>query len=170
MWGATICNLDITVTSPISEVDNQANTEEDVEVVETQEGNELEEEDTLSDMSLECPVYLKEYIQMGQLNNMEEVRKLERFLVHVENENLEIDGFYGKEDFQAVVRFQEKYREEVLDPWKIIKEGQEYDYLPSVFSGFLRKLSRGTGYVYISTTKQINYLYCQHFYAGEIDF
>ena len=84
--------------------------------------------------------YLLEYIKLGESNNPVEVEKLERFLNEFENENLEINGIYEQVDFDAVSRFQEKYLEDVLNPWS-------HD--------------SSTGYVYITTKKKINEIYCQ---------
>ena len=88
----------------------------------------------------EC-YYLKEYIKYGADNNPEEVRKLQRFLRDYEGfSDIEVTGFYDKKSFDAVSRFQEKYRDDVLDPWAL--EGP-------------------TGFVYITTKKKINEIYCQ---------
>lgn len=84
--------------------------------------------------------YLLEYIKLGANNNPEEVRKLEVFLNQFEGENLIVNGIYEKADFDAVSRFQEKYMADILSPWKH---------------------NEATGYVYITTKKQINELYCQ---------
>ena len=73
----------------------------------------------------------------------EEVRNLQRCLLFLTEEDSEIfpdgnvTGFYGQDTREAVIRFQEKYREEVLDP-----------------SGF----SRGTGMVGKSTRSKLNEL------------
>ncbi|MCK5487680.1 MAG: hypothetical protein KAI86_15790, partial [Desulfobacterales bacterium] len=88
---------------------------------------------------VECN-YLLEYIKLGADNNPIEVEKLERFLNEFENENLAVNGVYEQVDFDAVSRFQEKYLNEVLSPWN-------HD--------------SSTGYVYITTKKRINEIYCQ---------
>jgi hypothetical protein len=79
---------------------------------------------------------------------------------------LEVNGVYEEVDFDAVVRFQEGYREDVLDTWKVIQEGDQYVYVPNHRNGFFRKLAKGTGYVYISTQKKINELYCENIYQA----
>ncbi|MCK5096060.1 MAG: PKD domain-containing protein [Candidatus Pacebacteria bacterium] len=84
-------------------------------------------------------VYLLEYIQLGAANNPVEVEKLERFLNEYEGESLAVNGLYEQADFEAVERFQIKYRESILDPWN-------HD--------------AATGYVYITTKKKINEIYC----------
>lgn len=84
--------------------------------------------------------YLLEYIKLGADNNPVEVEKLERFLNEFEGESLEVNGIYEKVDFDAVSRFQEKYLKDVLSPWSH---------------------NSSTGYVYITTKKKINELYCE---------
>ena len=88
---------------------------------------------------VECN-YLLEYIKLGADNNPVEVEKLERFLNEFEGENLAVNGIYEQIDFDAVSRFQEKYLADVLSPWSH---------------------NKATGYVYITTKKKINELYCQ---------
>ena len=94
---------------------------------------------------IEAPIptecnYLLEYIKLGALNDPVEVKKLEWFLNEFEGESLAINGIYEQVDFDAVSRFQEKYLEDVLTPWGHIE---------------------ATGYVYITTKKKINELYCK---------
>ncbi|MCK5027084.1 MAG: DUF5011 domain-containing protein, partial [Candidatus Pacebacteria bacterium] len=84
--------------------------------------------------------YLLEYIQLGAANNPVEVEKLEVFLNDFEGENLEVNGIYEQADFDAVLRFQTKYFSDILGPW-----GHDAP----------------TGYVYITTKKKINELYCE---------
>lgn len=88
---------------------------------------------------VECN-YLLEYIKLGADNNPVEVKKLEIFLNEFNGENLAVNGIYEQADFDAVSRFQEKYLEKVLNPWN--HKGP-------------------TGYVYITTKKRINELYCK---------
>ena len=84
--------------------------------------------------------YLLEYIKLGNSNNPVEVRKLENFLNEFEGEKLVVNGIYERVDFEAVERFQEKYSGDVLSPWNHIAP---------------------TGYVYITTKKKINEVYCE---------
>ncbi|MCK4918998.1 MAG: DUF5011 domain-containing protein [Candidatus Pacebacteria bacterium] len=84
--------------------------------------------------------YLLEYIKLGTDNNPVEVKKLETFLNVFEGENLAVNGIYEQVDFDAVSRFQEKYLDLVLSPWSH---------------------NSSTGYVYITTKKRINEIYCQ---------
>ena len=84
--------------------------------------------------------YLLEYIRIGANNNPIEVMKLETFLNVFEGENLVVNGIYEQVDFDAVSRFQKKYFDKVLSPWSH---------------------NSSTGYVYITTKKRINELYCE---------
>jgi hypothetical protein len=85
--------------------------------------------------------YLKEYLRLGANNNPSEVTKLQLFLKNYDNaENLEVTGFFDLSTDRAVRSFQDKYKKDVLDTWN----------LPS-----------NTGYVYYTTKKKINEIYCQ---------
>ena len=78
--------------------------------------------------------------------NKEEVKLLQSFL----NENLslnpalKVDGIFGKTTKTAVIAFQEKYKDEVLIPWK----------------SFGLKDEKGTGIVYKTTLRWINMVKC----------
>jgi uncharacterized membrane protein YtjA (UPF0391 family) len=86
-------------------------------------------------------VYLKEYLRYGQPNNPVEVMKLQSFLKSFEGfSNLAVSGFFDLETDAAVRAFQDKYAAEVLAPWN---------------------LPGNTGYVYYTTQKKINEIYCQ---------
>ena len=84
--------------------------------------------------------YLLEYIKLGVNNDTNEVKKLEQFLNTFEGEHLTVDGFYSQADFNAVKRFQQKYNYNILNLWG---------------------LTSPTGYVYYTTRKTINEMYCQ---------
>jgi hypothetical protein len=87
-----------------------------------------------------CEPYLKEFIKLGDDNNPQEVNKLIDFLNEMQGENLVRDGSYDQDDFEAVKRFQDKYKTEVLDIWG---------------------LNQATGYVYKTTRLKINSFYCK---------
>jgi hypothetical protein len=87
----------------------------------------------------ECSPYLTTYIRSGALNDPEEVRKLQTFLNDYERHHLTVTGQYDRATESAVRAFQEKHRADVLDPWEI---------------------ETPTGYVYYTTQKHINELYC----------
>jgi hypothetical protein len=87
----------------------------------------------------EC-YYLREFIKFGTNNNPEEVKKLQAFLNSFEGSNLAVSGFYDVPTLNAVNAFQAKYRVDILDPW-----GHDAP----------------TGYVYLTTRKQVNEIYCR---------
>lgn len=78
-------------------------------------------------------------IGIGIANNSQEVRNLEDFLAS-QWETVTRDGIYGKDEFEAMKRFQLKYRADILDPWDIAEP---------------------TGYVYKTTIKKIHELACK---------
>lgn len=87
-------------------------------------------------------VYLFDYLKMGWPNDPIEVRKLQTFLKDIEGySSVSVTGFFDQATFDAVEAFQEKYSTDVLIPW---------GYLPT----------SPTGFVYITTKKKINEIYC----------
>jgi peptidoglycan hydrolase-like protein with peptidoglycan-binding domain len=86
-----------------------------------------------------CTPLLTQYIEFGRINEEESVRKLELFLNTHQGESLVVNGVYESIDVEAVKRFQWKYREDILDPWR---------------------LRQPTGYVYITTLAKINSYQC----------
>lgn len=103
-------------------------------------GIELSRVPDVSSVGGSCE-YLKEYLRLGYNNNPTEVTKLQLFLKNYENfTNLAVTGFFDITTDQAVRAFQDKYKTDVLDTWN----------LPS-----------NTGYVYYTTEKKINEIYCQ---------
>jgi len=87
-----------------------------------------------------CSPYLLKYIKYGAKNDPAEVEKLQKFLRDYEGEkNLRISKVYDKTTYEAVIRFQEKYKKDILFPWK---------------------LTKGTGFVYKKTIAKVNQLYC----------
>lgn len=98
-----------------------------------------------------CSEYLLEPIKFGADNNIKEVIKLQTFLNDFEGFNLDITGIYNIETFAAVEIFQERYSRDILKPWGIEEES--------------------TGYVYITTIKKINEIYCNRdiaFYINDV--
>ena len=88
-----------------------------------------------------CSPYLIKYLKYGAENDSGEVKKLQIFLRDFEGETaLKISGIFDEPTFQAVIRFQEKYVEDILSPWG---------------------LTAGTGYVYKTTIGKINELWCE---------
>ena len=85
--------------------------------------------------------YLLEYLRISKENNPVEVRKLQVFLRDYEGfTDLAVTGIFDQETFDAVSAFQTKYKSDILTPWGSV--------LP-------------TAYVYITTKKKINEIYCQ---------
>jgi len=65
--------------------------------------------------------FLTKPVRLGGNNNPEDVKLLERFLNKYENTNLLVDGIYSKEDFRAVIKWQEKHADDILKPWELKK-------------------------------------------------
>lgn len=75
--------------------------------------------------------YLQNPIKLGARNNPEDVKLLEQFLNRYENANLPIDGIYSREDYYAVIKWQEKHADDVLKPWGL-KKGTGYVFKTSL--------------------------------------
>lgn len=88
---------------------------------------------------IECDAYLQTFIRRGFNNSSNDVNRLEQYLNTYEDEELLVNGVFEASDEEAVRRFQEKYREQVLTPWG---------------------LTEPTGYVFRTTRDHINRLYC----------
>lgn len=88
----------------------------------------------------ECVEYLRSYIKFGGTNDTAEVLKLQVFLNDFESADLALTGTYDAATHAAVHAFQQKHQSKVLGPWGV---------------------SRSTGYVYYTTRKTINEIYCQ---------
>ena|GEM_PF-6518035 len=87
-----------------------------------------------------CRAHITQYMRKGAANDTAEVSKLQSFLVEQEGfANVQVNGVFDDTTDAAVRAFQEKHSGIVLGPWGIQK---------------------GTGYVYLTTTKRINDLYC----------
>ena len=93
-------------------------------------------EDGLSELVVYGP-YLNDFIRFGNgANDPEAILKLKTFLNEYEGESLDLEDLtYNQETFDAVLRFQEKYAEDILAPWN---------------------LTNGTGYVGETTVEKIN--------------
>jgi len=86
-----------------------------------------------------CDPIIVDSLKLGWKNPEEQMKTLERFLNEEENEDLAVDGFFGRSDFAAVSRFQTKYNEDILEPY-----GR----------------TSPTGFVHTETKDKINELYC----------
>jgi hypothetical protein len=87
-----------------------------------------------------CPMFLTGYIKYGADNDAEEVAKLQVFLNAYEANSLKVTGEYDQATLAAVNAFQRKYSADVLEPWG---------------------LQGATGYVYYTTQKQVNTIFCK---------
>ena len=102
-------------------------------------GNEKTVPQHSANESLSCN-YISDYLRIGDDNNIDEVKKLQIFLRDFEGfTNLAVSGVFDQVTFDAVSSFQTKYADEVLAPWGI---------------------DSSTGYVYYTTQKKINEIYC----------
>lgn len=66
----------------------------------------------------QCP-YFNKYLRLGRKNDTTEVLKWQNFLNTHLKEKLTLTGVYDTETYNAVKRFQETYRPDVLTPWKL---------------------------------------------------
>lgn len=85
-----------------------------------------------------CPL-ITTYMKYGANNNVTEVTKLQNFLKNVEKLDVDVNGKFDRKTENAVIAFQNKYSTTTMGPW-----GH----------------TQGTGYVYITTQKQINKIAC----------
>lgn len=93
-----------------------------------------------------CVPYLYEYIKYGANNNPFEVKKLQAFLNGYLGLNLDVSGIYDQETYEAVKRFQDMLKYDILSPW--------------VDNGCLPSENIATGYVYRTTKWAINNMFC----------
>ncbi len=80
--------------------------------------------DLIADISEKvCTVapYVKNPIRLYRNNNPADIKLLEQFLNKYENANLSVDGYYSREDFRAVIKWQEKHAKDILTPWGLTK-------------------------------------------------
>ena len=88
-----------------------------------------------------CDQYLTAFIKAGQANDPTQVTRLQTVLKNYEGANIKINGIYDAATIAATEAFQRKYGSDILAPWGI---------------------SNSTGYVYLTTRREINQIYC-HF-------
>ena len=91
-----------------------------------------------------CAPYLTTYIKTGRNNDPAEVLKLQHFLQKYDAPDLALTSVYDAQTRAAVMQFQTTYLEDVMGPWNT--------KIPS-------------GYVFKTTLKKINELYCGHISA-----
>ena len=90
-------------------------TTQEQEVVDDENGIVLDE----NGQPISCEPAITDSLRLGWKNPEEQVRLLETFLNETEGETLEVDGFYGQDNADAVSRFQVKYAEDILAPYGI---------------------------------------------------
>lgn len=83
-------------------------------------------------------VALTSAIDLGLKNDPIDVKKLQLFLNTYEGANLKVDGFYGKDDYAAVKKWQEKYRANILDPMRLKNP------TGTVYTSSMRQIERQT--------------------------
>ncbi len=88
-----------------------------------------------------CERYLTAFIREGRNNDINQVRRLQRFLRDYEKAKVVETGIYDASTLAAVHVFQTKHSAEILSPWGILKS---------------------TGYVYLTTRKTINQTFCKN--------
>lgn len=91
--------------------------------------------------SASCPRYLSTYMKHGEPNDPAEVERLQMFLNQFGEIGIAVTGEFDIPTELAVRSFQKKYEGEILEPW-----GLESD----------------SGYVYYTTQKKINEMYCEN--------
>lgn len=89
-----------------------------------------------------CLPIITRYLKRGSSNDKANMTRLQDFLRDDEKLlNAVSNGVFGPSTYAAVVKFQQKYGYDVLKPWS---------------------LTKGSGWVYMTTTKKINDLYCSY--------
>lgn len=88
-----------------------------------------------------CTQYLTAFIRAGQKNDASQVERLQTFLNTYEGATLTVNGTYDAATLAATEKFQKTYGGDILAPWGIASP---------------------TGYVYLTTRKEVNTIYC-HF-------
>jgi len=99
---------------------------------------------TMNEPITVCNPLLTTYIRYGEENDSAEVSKLQAFLSLNEHfDNIALTGTYDEPTYRAVHAFQRRYAADILDPWGV---------------------AQTTGYVYYTTQKRINELWCNRMF------
>ncbi len=85
------------------------------------ESHEILSLNAAPEVACSAHTFLTKAIKLGAKNNPEDVKLLEQFLNTYEQANLPVDGIYSREDYNAVIKWQEKYTDDVLKPWGLKK-------------------------------------------------
>lgn len=88
-----------------------------------------------------CDRYLTAFIRFNFKNDTEQVKRLQMVLRDVEGAPVNVNGAYDAATLAAVHAFQMKYASDILAPWGA---------------------RAPTGFVYLTTRKKINELYCRN--------
>ncbi len=88
----------------------------------------------------DCSQFLTDFLKFGANNNTEQVNRLQMFFKEFEGMDVAQTGIFDAATLSAVHAFQAKYMGDVMGPWGA---------------------SRTTGYVYLTTRKKVNELYCK---------
>lgn len=88
-----------------------------------------------------CDRYLTAFIRSGFKNDESQVRRLQAALRDFEGAQVAVNGVYDAATLATVHAFQTKYASEILAPWGA---------------------RASTGYVYLTTRKKINEIYCRN--------
>ncbi len=86
-----------------------------------------------------CGIYLDKYLKMGLKNDVEAVKKVQKFLNDFFKAGLVVDGVFGPLTDKHVRAFQLSHKTKILDPWG---------------------LKGPTGIVYLTTQTEINNIIC----------
>ena len=97
--------------------------------------------DTTTPQNVSCDMYVTSFLKFGANNDPAQVMRLQHVLKTFEDASIDEDGVFGTSTLDAVMTFQTKYSSEILAPWNIAKS---------------------TGYVYLTTRKKLNEVYCDH--------
>ena len=69
-----------------------------------------------------CKRAVKSDISFGSdKNKVEDIKILQEYLNSFEGESLSVNGVYNKETYEAVKKYQNKYSDSILKPWRIAK-------------------------------------------------
>ncbi len=99
---------------------------------------------------LPCGEWLSKYIRYGWNNDPFEVLKLQYFLRTFEGFEVGLTGVYDEPTLQAVMIFQRRYSDDVLNPWGL-------------------SVDQPTGFVFITTKLAINNIYCNRSTDTDLD-
>ena len=91
-----------------------------------------------NELSCTEELYVQKSIRLGSKNDIAEVKLLQKYLNTYEGTHFVIDGIYSKANRDAVIKWQEKYADDILKPWG---------------------LKKGTGYVFTTSLKKMEALH-----------